>query len=149
MVDAKSTARLSKRFQKQIEGSRDTAEAAWKAMQNTGQLKQHQINKNEWDGDVFNYEGMRSPFDKTENEEDVRESIKDSKSPGVVGDLIVSVMQGDYLAVQERSFRSRHTTRVRATIHRSARAYGQQHNAGVLQQGVVGHAEGILKQSKS
>jgi hypothetical protein len=148
MAEPTSKAEVRKRFSKQIDANVTTGKETAKSIQNQQQLAQHVVDKNEWSGDLFDLKGIASAFDRKENAEDMQKITADAGESGVAGDLIATVLQADYLAVQERAFRARHMTRVRATIHRAGRNYGQGHNAGVFKQGVLGHVTGVLKQSK-
>jgi len=54
---------------------------------------------------------------------------KDIAAPGTNGDVIAIKMQIDYNAMEERAFRSRHTSMCRATCLGHARRYGQGHGS--------------------
>ena len=144
----KSKAELRDRFVAQLNKSADAANTISKAFLLQGQRRWHIVDKGEWDGDLFDLSGISKAFSREENEEDVANSIKDGANPGTSGDLIVSVMQGDYLAAQERAFRLRHQTTVRSSMHAAARRMGHGHDKGIFKRGVKGVVENILKQSK-
>ena len=76
------------------------------------------------------------------------EAISDADAPGVVGDLMTSSLQGDYLAMQERAFRARHLSGVRRRLHAAARRAGHGDDKGLFKRGVLGYVESVLKQSK-
>ena len=143
-----SKAELRKTFIKQLDKTVETGNDIVKSTQLAGQRKWHQLDKGDWDGDLFNIADIGKAFTREENEEDVANAIKDTASPGTTGDLVVSVLQGDYLAAQERAFRMRHQSRIRSDMHSSARRMGHGHDKGVLNRGIKGTIENILKQSK-
>jgi hypothetical protein len=134
----KSKAELRDRFVVQLNKSAESADTIFKAFLLQGQRRWH----------IIDLSGISKAFSREENEEDVANAIKDGSSPGTTGDLIVSVLQGDYLAAQERAFRMRHQTPVRSAIHSAARRMGHAHDKGVFKRGVKGVIENILKQSK-
>ena len=136
------------RFLAQLNKAAETADAVSKATLLDAQRRWHLVDKGDWDGDLFNITDIGKAFSREENEADVAETIKDGKSPGTSGDLIVSVMQGDYLAAQERAFRVRHQSRIRADIHAAARRMGHASDKGIFKRGIKGVIENILKQSK-
>lgn len=143
-----ATADVRSRFIKILRSNAEAAKAVADALRNKKQSKQHAVDKNGWDGDIFNSPDIKKPWDTKEHEEDVINSIKDLNSPGVVGDLIVSVLQGDWLATQERAFRARHSTKVRNTMHAAARRAGHGHEAGLFNKGVLNYVKHVVKLSK-
>ena len=147
-IQEKAVAEVRSRFLANINAIVATGNNHDQALKNVEQRKLHEVDKNEWSGDVFDIPGMHSPWDRLENEEDVKNAIKDPDTPGVSGDLIHSTLQGDWLASQERSFRMRHQTRVRSAIHAASRRFGHGHEAGTLQKGVLGYIKGIAKMSR-
>jgi|TARA_R110000824_G_scaffold16491_4_gene68428 hypothetical protein len=140
---------IRERFLAQLNKAAETATAVSNATLLKAQRRWHLVDKGDWDGDLFNITDIGKAFSRKENEEDVAEAIKDGASPGTSGDLMVSVMQGDYLAAQERAFRVRHQSRARADIHAAARRMGHAHDKGIFKRGIKGVIENILKQSKS
>jgi hypothetical protein len=144
----KSTAETRRRFLDSVKKVAETADATYKGIKNTDQPIQHKLDKNGWDGDVFNVADMGKPFDRLEHEEDVINAIKDIDNPGVVGDLIASVLQGDWLATQERAFRARHAGKIRAGLHAASRRYGHGHAGGLFNKGLVNYIKQITKVSK-
>ena len=110
--------------------------------------RQQQIDKGDWSGDLNDLEGMSAAFSREEHTEDVTNAISDPANSGVVGDLMVSSLQGDYLAAQERAFRSRHLSPVRRRLHAAARRAGHGDDRGLFKRGVLGFIESILRQSK-
>jgi len=152
MVKPKSTADIRERFQKQaITSGRETANKNKAALLNDGQRTWYVVDKNGWDGSLLGgSDGIGKPFSRDEHKDDIEEAFKrnEDSGGGVVGDLMASAMQGDYLGTQERAFRARHCGRVRATLQSAGRKYGHGHEAGILERGILGYIQGIIKISK-
>ena len=94
-------------------------------------------------------ESLSSAFERLENEEDFKNAVSNPSTAGVNGDLIASSLQGDYLAVQERAFRARHSGRIRDATHSAGRRAGHGNDAGVFTGSVLNYIEGVLKASKN
>ena len=147
MSEAKSYADARDNFQNQLTATKNAAANSHQALCGLAQRKQHEVEKNGWDGNLFNI--TSDVFDRSENTADVETAIKDVTAPGVSGDLTVSCLQGDYLASMERAFRLRHSTSIRRQLHAAARRKGHGDETGVLIRGVLDMVIGnILKQSK-
>lgn len=104
-----------------------------------------------WDGDPFNWEGMKIPFKRDKANEDYVTAVTDPKNPGNSGDLQATTTQIDYLAVMERAFRARHTYGAhqycRGTAQQLGRKKGHGHPRGTFKQLVLEYVRGILKQA--
>ena len=78
---------------------------------------------NGWDGDPQNVTGMNLAFDRT-----VLNVMYDSAlhDPGVgtTGDCAATKLMVDYIAVAERSFRTRWASRIRSMMHAAGRRQG-------------------------
>lgn len=144
-----SKADLRERFRKQIDALIQTSAEVGGALQGIGQYSNHQIDKNEWEGNPTDLEGLSSAFSREENTNDVEEALADAENVGTYGDLAVSQLQGDYLACMERAIRSRNMNRVRRTMHAAARRLGHGNEAGVVRRGVQGYLETLLKFTKT
>ena len=144
----KSVADIRTRFTKQTKALQNAAKSKDKAVTEQAQPKQFPLDKNGWNGDVLDPEPMSKPFDRKEHNEDVTKAVTNPDTPGVVGDLAVSTVQGDFLAALERSFRLHHATGVRLRAHATARNYGHGHDAGVLIRGMQTYVTDFLKLSK-
>jgi len=145
---ASSKAEVRDRFSLQIEQLTTMLKSQGESLQGSGQPKQFEPDRNGWGGDPFDLEGIEKPFDRAEHKEDVEAAIADLADPGTVGDLVASSLQGDILAVLERSFRASNMSRVRRTVHAAARRAGHGNDAGPWKRGIKGVIEGILKHSK-
>ena len=148
MVNPQAKADIRNRFTAVNDKNSDAANNANEALTNVSQRKQHAVDRNDWDGNVFDWNGIASVFDREELEEDMRDVIQDEESPGVVGDLMLITIQGDYLATQERAFRLRHQSQVRAAMHAAARKYGHGNDAGLFKKGIVRYLQALSKASK-
>lgn len=103
-----------------------------------------------WEGDLFAVNDLGKPFDRTDLNDKVEEGLKDPKSPGTTGDLVLGTGQIDYLACMQRSFTARHTMRrPRATMQAASRKAGHGNEKGVLIQIALEHFRGVAARSKS
>lgn len=144
-----SKAEIRKTFRNQLESLAVTGQNIDQASQLRDQRRWTEINKGDWDGDLSKISDLGKPFSREENANDTRDAIRDVNSPGAIGDLMVSQLQGDYLALMERAFRARHQSEVRSQFHAAARRFGHGAPTGVLARGVLGYLEGILKATKN
>lgn len=144
---AKSVADIRSRFRTQLVKMQQLADKASQASRLTAQRQWMLPDKNGWTGDLFDLTGLEKPFDRSENWKDFKKAL-DPKNPGVVGDLQVSQLQGDWLAAQERAFRARHMTRCRAEQHSAARLYGHGHALGLYKKSILGYLQGIVGNAK-
>jgi hypothetical protein len=147
-IRPQATADIRNRFVSQVKACAESAKTTEEALKNVEQMRQHKVDKNAWQGDVFDLKDMAKPWERKENEEDVIKSIKDAGKPGVVGDLISSTLQGDWLATQERAFRAKHQTKIRSSMHAAARKRGHGHASGLFLKGVINYIKYIVKLSK-
>ena len=143
-----SKADIRTRFLKQVQALQSGAKNLGEAITTPGQPRQFPVDKNGWDGNVLDPAGWKKPFDRKEHNQDVTKAVSDPEKPGVVGDLAVSTVQGDFLAALERSQRLLHATPVRLTIQAAARKYGHGHAAGLFERGIQAYVTGFLKLSK-
>ena len=149
MTDPKSVSAIRERFSKQgIDSLQESASQQVAAILEHEAPRQPVVDKNGWDGDLYNLEDISKAFSREELEADFLKAI-DLEAPGVSGDLISISVQGDWLATQERAFRSRHQTPIRAWLHALARRKGQAHDAGVIRRGLLGYVENLLQASKN
>jgi hypothetical protein len=102
----------------------------------------------EWSGDLFDWKGMSSPFDRSVSNQAFSKAISDPANPGTTGDGVVASLQIDYLATLERAFRSRHTMRrPRAVCHAAARKADHGNAKGALLASLE-YVRGLVKLSK-
>jgi hypothetical protein len=94
---------------------------------------------------LFDIDGITSYFNRGPQEEDFQ---KVSNESGVQGDYMLIQLQGDFLSVLERAYRSRHQSAVRSRVQAAARMRGHAHDAGVLKNGLQGYVEWLEKQAK-
>lgn len=137
------------RFETQIRELRKSNEAGAKAALEGEQPKWMQPDKGDWDGDLFDIDGISDAFDREEINDKFKESIENTEDAGVDGDLVTATLQIDYLGCMERAFRSRHTMRrPRAMGHAAGRMAGHGDEKGVLAQTALEFVRGLVKQSK-
>jgi hypothetical protein len=148
-VNAKAKADIDPNFRKQIVALRTQA-AAEKEARLAGQQTAWMVpDKGEWNGDLFDREGMAKAFQRDKANEHFVEATKEGESPGVTGDLITTTLQIDYLAVMGRAFCTRHTSRrPRAMAHAMGRKGGHGNNNGTLTQAVLDYIRLTIQQSK-
>jgi hypothetical protein len=133
----------------QIQTLRDQARDEATQRPRGNQVKVMMPDLRNWSGDLFAYEDMASPFDRSQSNAWFTEATKDAKKPGTTGDLALTTLQIDLLATLERSFRARHTmSRPRAMAHVTGRKFGHSHDRGPLSQGYMEFLRGIEKDSK-
>jgi len=146
---AKSVSEVRKRFAEQgINALQSSASNQVKDVIDHEPPQQPTVSKNGWDGDLFNLVGMSQAFERDELDQDFL-AVIDPTSPGVSGDLISLSVQGDWLATQERAFRSRHQTQLRSWMHALARRRGHASDAGVIRKGLLHYVENLLQASKA
>lgn len=145
MSVAVAVADIRKRFLARMDDHTKTAEIMEKALHNTQQPEQPLVDKNGWSGDLFDLKGMAKPFDRSEHVKDLNDAIRNPAKPGTVSDLIVTSLQGDHLACQERAFRTQHASVVRRLIHPTGRMLGFRHPAGVFRRGHLEHLAAVVR----
>jgi hypothetical protein len=145
-IKVKSVAEVRDNFSGFVDSLKTAAETAASSVLDGGQYEWPK--PNDWNGDVTDLEGMSEPFDREEHSEDVRSAIKDATSPGTLGDLQVSTLQGDYLAIAEQMLRMRNCSPIRAAVHAAARRKGHASDSGPIVRGMKGYIENILRVAK-
>lgn len=89
----------------------------------------------------------KEAFSREDNSNDFLAAVSNVQDPGVVGDLIASQLQADYLAMMERAVRASSMTHMQARYQAAARRRGQAMPQGVLTKGVLGYVENLVKAS--
>jgi hypothetical protein len=102
----------------------------------------------EWSGDVLDVSKLHIPFDSHQIDEDFRKATSDPRQPGTTSDLAVCNVQGDWLALSERTFRARHSTRVRTYLQAASTLNGIGHDFGPLKRGVLNHITNLLRRGR-
>ncbi len=146
--NATSHAEIRDRLREQLLALAASAENAGAAAALSEPRRWTQLELGDWDGDLTNISEIPQAFDREEIAQDYKDAIKDSTSPGTVGDLMISQLQGDYLAIQQRAFLARHAGHVRNLMHAAGRRRGHGHAAGVIRKGLLGYLEELLKKAK-
>lgn len=106
--------------------------------------------KNEWSGDLFDWDPMiKKPFKRDVANDMYEAAVKDALNPGVSGDLIITTTQIDYLAIMGRAFSARHTMRwPRAVAHSIGRRRAQgDPGLGLFMWGIYQYVKGLIEQS--
>jgi len=144
-----SVANMDPNFEGQLRTLRTQAQQEAQSRQQGQPTPWMMPERKAWSGDLFDSAGMHSPFDRTQANQDFVKAVSDATKPGVVGDLIATTTQVDYLATMERAFRMRHTMRrPRAVLLAAGRKTGHGDPQGTLTQCGVEYLRGILKESK-
>jgi hypothetical protein len=101
-----------------------------------------------WDGNVYDLSAFSAPFARDASNADYVSAVEDPDNPGVTGDLVVSTIQIDFLATQERAYRNRHTMRrPRAVAHVLARLQGHASPVGPIG-GMLDYVRVLLQRAK-
>lgn len=145
MSDPTSKAALRQNFVDHIDNLIDYQNLRYTATLNQATGNFYEPPPTDWNGDLFDLQGMSAAFDRTPQQEDFQNTAKDG---GVQGDYILTILQGDTLACLERAYRARHQTAVRTRFHSAARQRGHGHPSGVLSRGLQGYLEWLEKQAK-
>jgi len=148
MGSPKSLTDVRQRFSDVIHWLAASAKSGANALRNTEQRKDTFPDKNGWSGDPFDVTTLSKLFERVEHDDDMIELVRASETPGVVGDLQLISLQGDYLATLERAYRLRMTTRCRAIAHVASRQRGHGHDGGLFIKGVLGYVSRLAKLSK-
>lgn len=140
-------ATLKESFNKQVDRLIERAKDTHKAITEAQPESVKWNYPTDWEGDpVTDLDEMHEPFNRDEANQDFIDAIK-TPNTGKSGDLIVSTIQVEYMAIQERAFRLRHLTRVRAAIHAAARMKSHSEKGGLFERNHRGFLERILKAS--
>ena len=148
---ATSKAQIDPNFEKQIRRLRERAKEEAEAREGGNQTQWLMPElEGEWEGDLFDIEGISESFARDSANDDFEDAVKDAEDSGVVGDLIACTLRVDYMAAMERAFRSRHTMRrPRAFAHMTGRKKGHGNDRGVLTQTTLEFVRNTIKQSQA
>jgi len=93
---------------------------------------------------LFNIPVMHEPaFNRDEINTNFEDCTKSADNPGTIGDVSSLMTQCDYVAMEERAFRTRHMSSIRAMAHANARRTGHGQARGVFG-GVKKFAEDLI-----
>ena len=98
-----------------------------------------------WSGDPLDVAGVSVKFDRKAIHENYTGCLSDPDKAGTVADTQALTLQNDWVAMQERAFRTRHATSVRSAIHAAARRSGHAHPQGVVMAGLVKYIQDVIK----
>jgi hypothetical protein len=146
----KQKADIDPNFQRQIEAQQRQAKEEGEQRVKAGQVPWNMPElAGEWRGDLFDWDGMKEPFNRDKSNEDYVAATSNPAEPGKAGDLIVTTTQIELLATMERAFRARHTARFpRMVAHATGvRRYGHGGEKGVFLQAMLDYVQGLVKQT--
>jgi len=103
----------------------------------------------DWAGDHLDIADLTNAFDRSAIDGNYEECIASGSDPGTIGDVVSIKLQADYIAIQERAYRARHLTPIRALGMAAARRKGHGHDKGVFKGGVVQYAQDAIKAGQS
>lgn len=145
--DPQPKAKIGSIFRKQLEKLAEHADEEKKAILNQENPKWYR--PVDWeDKSIFDIPSYHPPFLRTEQEEDFIKATTNPKSPGSTGDLTMVSIQGDFLHVFERAFRSRNMSACRTRIQPGGRKYGHEDDNGVIKKGLLGYIVNVDKLNK-
>ena len=139
---AEPKAQIRDIFTKQLDKLKEYAEADEQGLLNQKPNKMYEPDKGEWDGDLFNIEGMGKAFDRSQIHDDFRATVTED---GITTDLEIEILQGDFVAALERAYRARHHSPVRHRCHAAARRRGHRDENGVFTKGLLGYLEHLKR----
>ncbi len=147
MADGKgeSKAKVHPVFRENAEQLRADAENVEQALLNRAQRKWQILPLRDWNGDPLDVPDISGKFDRAEIHENYTECLSDPESPGTTADTQALTLQNDWVAMQERAFRTRHATSVRSALHAAGRRKGHAHEQGVIQTGLVKYIQDVIK----
>lgn len=136
---------IREKFQQQMDRLIFTAEKEEKALEQEDAPDWYMPEPFDWNGDLFNIEGIAEPFLRDDHYQDFKDVCKNAEDPGTVGDLAAIQLQGDWLACLERAFRARYKSHCRAMVQASGRRMG--HHKKIFEKSLKGYIERILQQA--
>ena len=141
--NAQTKANVDTKFQQLVEGIQKIGRAAYQAWMGTGQRK-WDIPEQLADKDVLEIADMHKPaFERDDLNSKFKECIQNPTSAGTTGDLQAISRQVDYIAEDERAYRSRHATLVRCLAHAAGRSFGQ--GESNVQPAILRNIESLIK----
>ncbi len=85
-------------------------------------------------------------FDRSAIGSNYAEVLADASNPGTTADALALKLQNDRIAVEERAFRTRHSSPIRATVHAAARRSAHAHPAGVFGGSLQKYLEDVIRE---
>lgn len=104
-----------------------------------------------WTGDLFDWKGMSSAFDRANLNTLYSKVITEQNGKvGVTGDLVALGHQIEYMSLLERAYRNRHCFRSpRLVAHANGRTTGHGNDSGPIGRAIVDYTRNVLKQAKA
>lgn len=119
-----SKAKVHEVVHKRLQDLRDQAKKMAQAIQGAEQRK-WQVPQ-DFTGNLLDIPTLHEPsFERQDINDEYDQVTKDPQSAGTIGDVISLKLQLDYVACEERAFRARHTSLVRAMCLGHGRRIGQ------------------------
>lgn len=141
----KSRAKVHPVFQENAGQLRTDAGNVERATLGTEQRKWQVLPLRAWTGDPLDVPGISGKFERAEIHENYTQCLSDPENPGTSADTQALTLQNDWVTMQERAFRTRHATSVRAAVHAAGRRAGHAHEKGVIQTGLVKYIQDVIK----
>ena len=121
-----SKASLYAVFRENADGLQADAKAMAAAATGSGQRPWQTGPLREWGGDPLDIAGMAAKFDRGDVGQGYADCLSDPAAPGTTADAAAIKLQNDWVAVQERAFRTRHATSVRSELNAAGRRAASQ-----------------------
>lgn len=136
-------------FQRQVTQLKDTAAQEWSQANQAGQVRWMRPILGGYGGDLWDWEGMKEPFQREQANQWYLDATSDPLKPGRVGDAMITTTQIDYLAAMERAYRARHTMSFPRAVaqHTGRRRFGHAVDKGVFLRGVLEYVRDLIKQT--
>ena len=129
-------------FQELLKKIKDDCDKIDKYLENGGATRPWMIPKKlENNFDPFDIPGIKDGFDRQEPNDKYIEELE--KEKGTINKCASYKFQICYVTLMERSFRSRHASFVRCTLHSAGRRKGQGKDRGVHVRGVLNWANDL------
>lgn len=143
-----SKVNISEEFTGLLEDVRQHAQLMSEALAASGSSPFFLPRPDNWIGDTAQPGLAAQAFNHQSLEREFQEALS-TAAGGVVGDLTLAQVQGDFMSMVERAYHSRHASAVRCRAHAAARAAGHAHTGGVLAVGIGGYVKHLAKRAKS
>jgi len=135
-------------FEKQLTEMKDQAKDDFEQRSEGKQVQWNMPKKLGWSGDLWDWEGMKKPFDRKFSNEKYEEACKEQMAPGRTGDLIITTTQIGLLSTMERAFRARHAYHFpRGLAQNISRRKGHGEDKGTFKFIMLDYVRSIIKQT--
>lgn len=146
-IQPKSKVDVDPNFDHQLQQLKNKTKAEAENMAIGGQVRW--LRPLNWNGSVFDWEGMHAPFQRDVANAQFLSAVIDTESPGTVGDVMAATTMIDYLSVMERAFRMRHAERrSRMKAHMIGRKLGHGSTTGVFVEAGLEYLRRLVQRAK-